>query len=56
MREIARFSPMNWGLEGLLDVLLRSGDIASVLPEAGKLGAFALLMLAAGFLLFKRRL
>lgn len=56
MREIAMFSPMNWGLEGLLDVLLRSGDIASVLPEAGKLCAFALLMLGAGFLLFKRRL
>lgn len=56
MREIAMFSPMNWGLEGLLDVLLRSGDIVSVLPEAGKLCAFALLMLGAGFLLFKRRL
>lgn len=56
MQSIARYSPMNWGLEGLLDVLLRSGDIASILPEAGKLVVFAALMLGAGFLLFRRRL
>jgi ABC-2 type transport system permease protein len=56
MQTIAEFSPMNWGLEGLLDVMLRSGDIAAVLPEAGKLTAFALLMFVTGFLLFRRRL
>lgn len=56
MQSVARYSPMNWGLEGLLDVLLRNGDIASILPEAGKLAVFALLMLSAGFLLFRRRL
>ena len=31
MQKIAGCSPVNWGLEGLLDVLLRSGDVASVL-------------------------
>jgi ABC-2 type transport system permease protein len=56
MQAIARYSPMNWGLEGLLDVLLRNGGIASILPEAGKLTVFAALMLGAGFLLFRRRL
>lgn len=56
MQEIARYSPMNWGLEGLLDVLLRGGDLATVLPEAGKLVAFAVVALAAGFLLFRRRI
>jgi ABC-2 type transport system permease protein len=56
MQSIARYSPMNWGLEGLLDVLLRNGDIVSILPEAGKLAVFASLMLGAGFLLFRRRL
>jgi len=55
MQEIAAYSPMNWGLEGLLDVLLRSGDIASVLPEVWRLAGFAMLMLALAFLLFKRR-
>lgn len=56
MQRIAEFSPMNWGLEGLLDVMLRSGDIASILPEIVKLAGFALLMFIAGFLLFRRRL
>lgn len=56
MQSIARYSPMNWGLEGLLDVLLRNGDLSSILPEAAKLMAFALLMLTVGFLLFRRRL
>lgn len=56
MQEIAAYSPMNWGLEGLLDVLLRSGDVASVLPEAGRLAGFAALMLMIAFLLFRRRI
>jgi ABC-2 type transport system permease protein len=55
MQKIAAFSPMNWGLEGLLDVLLRGGDLARILPEAGKLTGFALLMLMVGFALFRRR-
>ena len=55
MQKIAAFSPMNWGLEGLLDVLLRGGDLTRILPEAGKLSGFALLMLMVGFALFRRR-
>jgi ABC-2 type transport system permease protein len=46
---------MNWGLEGLLDVLLRSGDVASVLPQVGRLAGFAALMLMIAFGLFRRR-
>jgi ABC-2 type transport system permease protein len=56
MQKIAAYSPMNWGLEGLLDVLLRSGNVASVLPEAGRLAGFAALMLALAFVLFRRRI
>jgi ABC-2 type transport system permease protein len=55
MQKIASYSPMNWGLEGLLDVLLRSGDVASVLPEVGRLAGFAVLMLMIAFVLFRRR-
>lgn len=55
MQKIATYSPMNWGLEGLLDVLLRSGDVASVLPEVGRLAGFATLMLGLAFGLFRRR-
>lgn len=56
MQKIAAYSPMNWGLEGLLGVLLRSGDVASVLPEAGRLTGFAILMMIFAFFLFKRRI
>jgi len=56
MQKIAAWSPMNWGLEGLLDVLLRNGDVASVLPEIYRLAGFSALMLALAFLLFRRRI
>jgi ABC-2 type transport system permease protein len=56
MQKIAAYSPMNWGLEGLLNVLLRSGDVSSVLSEAGRLAGFAGLMLIIAFLLFRRRI
>jgi ABC-2 type transport system permease protein len=55
MQKIATYSPMNWGLEGLLNVLLRNGDVASVLPQAGRLAGFSTLMLVMAFWLFRRR-
>ena len=55
MQKIARYSSMNGGLEGLLDVLLRSGDVARVLPEVGWLPGFAALVLGIAFALFRRR-
>jgi ABC-2 type transport system permease protein len=56
MQNVATYSPMNWGLEGLLNVLLRNGDLASVLPQVARLGLFSALMLTMGFWLFRRRL
>lgn len=55
MQKIAAWSPMNWGLEGLLNVLLRNGEVASVLPEVYRLAGFSALMLVLAFLLFRRR-
>lgn len=55
MQKIATYSPMNWGLDGLLNVLLRNGDVASVLPQVGRLAGFSTLMLVIAFLLFRRR-
>lgn len=43
MQKLSQFSPMNWALEGLLDVLLRGGDLHSIRVEAGQL-----LLLATG--------
>lgn len=55
MQRLAELSPMNWGLEALLDVLLRGGDVASTLPHALRLGGFAALMFVMALLLFQRR-
>lgn len=42
-------------MEGLLEVLLRNSDVASVLPEVGWLPGFAALMLGIAFELIGRR-
>ena len=55
MQKIAAYSPMNWGLEGLLGVLLRNGDVSSILIQAGTLTGFSALMLVTAFALFRRR-
>lgn len=55
MQRIAEFSPMNWGLEGMLAVLLRGSDISGVLLPSAKLMGFAALMVVIAVLLFRRR-
>lgn len=55
MQRIAELSPMNWGLEGMLAVLLRGGAIADVMPAVAKLGGFALVTFTAAALLLRRR-
>jgi ABC-2 type transport system permease protein len=54
MQRVAEWSPMNWGLEALLNVLLRGGDVASTLPHVLRLGGFAALMFGIAWLLFQR--
>ena len=57
MQRLAELSPMNWGLEGLLTVLLRAGDVGAVLPHVVRLLCFAALtFVVALFLLQSRRL
>jgi len=55
MQRVAEFSPMNWGLEGMLAVLLRGSDMGDVLLPSAKLMGFAMLMMAIAVLLFRRR-
>lgn len=54
MQRLATLSPMNWGLEALLNVLLRGGDVASTLPDVLRLGAFAAVMFLTSLFLFPR--
>lgn len=47
MQHIAQWSPMSWGLEGFLDVMLRSGGLREIAPEAlglTMLGLIAILL------------
>ena len=54
MQRLAELSPMNWGLEALLTVLLRGGAVASTLPHVLRLVGFAAVMFAIAVLLFQR--
>jgi ABC-2 type transport system permease protein len=45
MQIFAVISPMNWGLNGFYDVIIRSGSVADVLPEISLLGLFFMSML-----------
>jgi len=45
MQALSALSPMSWGLEGFLDILLRGGNARQVLPEAGLLLFFGLICL-----------
>ncbi|MHB1237236.1 MAG: ABC transporter permease [Gallionella sp.] len=55
MQRLAEFSPMNWGLEGMLAVLLRGSDMAGVLFPAAKLMGFATIMVIIAVVFFRRR-
>lgn len=41
MQTIAKISPMNWGLQGFYDILLRDGGCSTIAPEIGLLLAFS---------------
>lgn len=56
MQTLAGFSPMNWGLEGFLDITLREGRAVDVLPEAGLLVGFGLIMVLITSLILKRKI
>jgi ABC-2 type transport system permease protein len=56
MQHLSRLSPMNWGLEGLLTVLLRHGDAADIAPWALRLALFGAATLLIASRLFSRRI
>ena len=56
MQNIASYSPMNWGLEGFLTILLREGSFIDILPEMIKLLSLSALFLIVAVLSYKRLL
>lgn len=55
MQNVAGFSPMNWGLEGYLDIILRQGKFLDILPEIGKLFTLGLLFFIFALLAYNKR-
>lgn len=56
LQHIAMLSPMSWGLEGFLDILLREGGVRTIAPRALMLVGFAFISLTlAGFRLQRAR-
>lgn len=55
MQKISAYSPMNWGLNGMLAVLLNQQGVAGVQPFVTKLFAFATVMFILAMVFFKRR-
>ncbi len=55
MQTATNLSPMAWGLQGFLDVLLRGSGCVQVLPKALALLAFGAIALALAWLLQQRR-
>ncbi len=53
MQQLSQYSPMNWALEGLLDVVLRGGHWHSIQHEAGLLILFASIAISLAYLRFK---
>lgn len=53
MQTLSRSSPMNWALEGLLNVLLRGGNLLSIRHEAMLLLALATVSISLAYLVFR---
>ena len=55
MQDLAILSPMSWGLEGFLDIILRNGSASDVLPESLSLCIFGGVMLMLTMILLRRQ-
>ncbi len=55
LQQVGHYSPMHWGLSAFIDLFLRGGTIATVLPDLAKLVAFGAVTLTVAVLVFLRR-
>ncbi|WGM40913.1 ABC transporter permease [Caulobacter sp. NIBR1757] len=53
MQALADLSPMAWGLDGFLGLLLRGGGVGDIWPELSKLTAFGVATLGAAWLVHR---
>lgn len=53
MQAVAAFSPMAWGVDGFLELLLRGGGVLDIQSELLKLAAFGLAAMGAAWALYR---
>jgi ABC-2 type transport system permease protein len=55
MKTISHVSPLNWGLNGFYDILIRNGSFMQILPECGYSIGFAVICMIVAILYHKRK-
>jgi len=55
MKSISQISPLNWGLNGFYDILIRSGNFMDILPECVFLLVFATACMLAAMIYHRKK-
>ena len=55
MKTISQISPLNWGLNGFYDILIRNGAFIDILPECAYSLAFAVICMVAALLYHRNK-
>jgi ABC-2 type transport system permease protein len=56
MQTLSVFSPLAWGLNAFLELLVRGGNLGAVLPEVAALIGFFAASMAVAWAIFSRRI
>jgi ABC-2 type transport system permease protein len=56
MQTLANISPMSWGLDGFLDIFMKSADVSMVVYNASLLALFGLVALSCAMIILKIRI
>jgi ABC-2 type transport system permease protein len=56
MQKLSILSPLSWGLEGFLDIMLRNGGIADIAPECALLAGMSFIMLVITGMLLRKKI
>ena len=54
LRHVAEASPMAWGLDGFLELLLHNGDLADIADEAARLCALGAAVSGLAWIVHRR--
>jgi ABC-type multidrug transport system permease subunit len=56
LQKLSNISPLSWGMEGFLDLMLRKGTIVDILPECALLLGTGCIMLVTTGLVLKKKI